>query len=1047
MGIHSSKERKRNKSRRRLMKNWKHEQDYTATYGNHPHTDMDSSEYQCQGEPDHYVNICDGDEIDNDSVWVPRRNHEEIFIRNKVDDNMDSENYVAMSHIVEKETVLNGPDIDTYYTIKDRFSRPLSETDIKQPDESTIDCFKNTYLDLRISNDSPQRLHRYEEMVMIFQPLIVQNVIPRHIIPHLTFLDDPSRVHAIEARNPRSAVVYIIDELTKNNKDPGRWKQFIEALERSEYKYIAGILQGEKPVDHTYQRAYLKIITPVLRENIFPIELSETLWSVDVLSNEDKEEIQQVFNNFGQLCATDQLLDRVPRKHRYWYSHLTDALKKTGMEDAAKMLDIPELQNLSDSYLKPSKKLDTFTCEEYEEPIPVKGKECSTTDVINQEKNYSSQDVGYVKHNDVEEYYDDVSYNHASRRTSSVSVQSVMKNPAKCTEDDGANGSQNMSVPCIEIYIIDDSDETSLPSSQTVSHGLLDISNRRKHPPTARPAIAASYSDTYADYKDENYFLPPSPASQQFMLSRNLSDKPSEKCGEISKHKQTKQDLPRGRPLPPLPPGRLGKNNHPPVQSERTPIKHEENVPYRCNAHRLTHPPPIPSRNMCSLTDTRKVRSTHGSAMHHSNNVEVVVPKTPLKEIGSAPPFPVPTFDFPEQKQSKPVKKRPVPLPRTKTSLKMNNDIRNTEPKDFRNMDDEDSYEDVEENQSPVPDEDDKDDFFHKAADIKTFQTRKLAIKTRRLSKRHGNSMFERTAMKSKRQEFNQKMSRKVKNNPKRQNLWKTFQKLRKPKKHRSINKDETSSETDDNGVVPNSENERDESLSSRLQDDINEVHEVLNYYSEPFLDDKRKNTKAFGKTEIKKCRKDQEVLPKPNDNPKNKQDDLIEAFKKCHERHGLDQEGIKKDLPIPLSKKEIKPSVQNLLEEFIEQEDELVVLVQQEPVLKARLEIQDSINEKLKQKRDLVYKLDMKKKEAIALKEAPANEVFNDNTEVSDTYDDKDNITSARTLNSSKQIVTKPDIEITTLREIPEEVTIHNKADPESIEKDSAFYTYTSKL
>lgn len=49
----------------------------------------------------------------------------------------------------------------------------------------------------------------------------------------IIFIADPEIIRAIDERDPRAAVIYLLDELCSNtNTEPGRWKQFIEALER-----------------------------------------------------------------------------------------------------------------------------------------------------------------------------------------------------------------------------------------------------------------------------------------------------------------------------------------------------------------------------------------------------------------------------------------------------------------------------------------------------------------------------------------------------------------------------------------------------------------------------------------------------------------------------------------------------------------------------------------------------------------------------------------------------------------------------------------------
>ncbi|XP_053398769.1 uncharacterized protein LOC123556563 [Mercenaria mercenaria] len=293
---------------------------------------MHDPTYNLQGEPDAYINGTTNDDLTD--IWVLRDDSSPTCITAD-----DDAHKCHSGGLLEHETVLDEPQ-DHYDLINDSDIEE-SETDLKRIESARPDRDH-----LRPYYKLPERRHNYEQMVKIFQPLIVTNVIVRRLLPHLPFLSDPGRIRTVEERDPRAAVIYLIDELCSNgNTEPGRWKQFIQALERCGYKYIVETLRGQEPVDHTYQREYLKIITPVLRELINPSELLTILWACDVISNEDKEEIGQIERNWGALAAADKLLDLVPRRHRFWYAHLVDALKTAGRTDAAEILAIPEILN------------------------------------------------------------------------------------------------------------------------------------------------------------------------------------------------------------------------------------------------------------------------------------------------------------------------------------------------------------------------------------------------------------------------------------------------------------------------------------------------------------------------------------------------------------------------------------------------------------------------------------------------------------------------------------------------------------------------------
>lgn len=207
-----------------------------------------------------------------------------------------------------------------------------SETEAKQIESANTEDF---HLD---------RVH-YANMIKIFQPLLLITVKVRHLIPYLPFLSDSKKVLAIEARNARAAMIYLLDELTSHRHTATQnWQQFVNALEKCGYRYIVEVLSTIGPVDHTYQREYVRIVSPILRQLITPSKLTPKLWAAAVITSEDKDDIARIERENGPVHATDSLLECLPRNHTYWYLHFIDALTENKVNKAVEILNIAEMK-------------------------------------------------------------------------------------------------------------------------------------------------------------------------------------------------------------------------------------------------------------------------------------------------------------------------------------------------------------------------------------------------------------------------------------------------------------------------------------------------------------------------------------------------------------------------------------------------------------------------------------------------------------------------------------------------------------------------------
>ena len=67
------------------------------------------------------------------------------------------------------------------------------------------------------------------------------------------------------------------------------------------------------------------------------------LISKSTITDEDRQEIEATEQNKGSIAAANILLDRVTRKHEFWYTHLLESFIENDRQDIADYLDIPEM--------------------------------------------------------------------------------------------------------------------------------------------------------------------------------------------------------------------------------------------------------------------------------------------------------------------------------------------------------------------------------------------------------------------------------------------------------------------------------------------------------------------------------------------------------------------------------------------------------------------------------------------------------------------------------------------------------------------------------
>ncbi|XP_052779399.1 uncharacterized protein LOC128216775 isoform X2 [Mya arenaria] len=241
--------------------------------------------------------------------------------------------------LIEKETVLSGPDNDSFINLC-----PYDSSQDTDNEEETY-AFIDEYLKPGIGCEIQERTH-YERRTMTFEELIITCVDVKQILPYLTFVEYPQSYRNIaNYRSGREATKTLIEDIQKS-KELGRWRQFVEALERCGYEYVVKCLKGQHVQDNSCQKQFLKIMSMTIRNYITPTELTPFLWNYGVINDEDKQRIECQQTAHGVIQAADMLLEIIPTKIENWYRRFVDSLVAAKMTDVADLLRIPEIMDI-----------------------------------------------------------------------------------------------------------------------------------------------------------------------------------------------------------------------------------------------------------------------------------------------------------------------------------------------------------------------------------------------------------------------------------------------------------------------------------------------------------------------------------------------------------------------------------------------------------------------------------------------------------------------------------------------------------------------------
>ncbi|XP_052809567.1 uncharacterized protein LOC128238040 [Mya arenaria] len=188
-------------------------------------------------------------------------------------------------------------------------------------------------------HNSEVEVPEYQKLVDIYRNDIRLRLIPKQIL-HLLFLMDDTDKDAIKRlgeSGPAPATDLLLDCI-RSSPDQGKWREFINALEKTKYICLVKKIRRQKVKDDTDEREYIRIMMPQLRNLINPREIMAHLLYHDIIISDDKEEIECVMSNSGSIEASELLLERVSGKHPNWYPILTRELIQHGHQSAGNIL-------------------------------------------------------------------------------------------------------------------------------------------------------------------------------------------------------------------------------------------------------------------------------------------------------------------------------------------------------------------------------------------------------------------------------------------------------------------------------------------------------------------------------------------------------------------------------------------------------------------------------------------------------------------------------------------------------------------------------------
>ena len=119
----------------------------------------------------------------------------------------------------------------------------------------------------------------------------------------------------------------------------------------SEHEYIYKLVTGRTEKDHSLERRVLELYTEQLKRNINLKEIIDHLFENRVINELDKQNIEARYREYGEIEATDLLIDKVSRRAEDWNRIFIDVLRKCGNPEMADLIAEATVGKLYHIYL------------------------------------------------------------------------------------------------------------------------------------------------------------------------------------------------------------------------------------------------------------------------------------------------------------------------------------------------------------------------------------------------------------------------------------------------------------------------------------------------------------------------------------------------------------------------------------------------------------------------------------------------------------------------------------------------------------------------
>ena len=145
-------------------------------------------------------------------------------------------------------------------------------------------------------------------------------------------------LRCIYKRNPIEASKKALEMIRLMNSEPNRYKLLLEALTDAGYPKIVQILDGTLiPIGNCHRNIIRQCANHIF-QRLNTSDILPYLYSKNVISSDDKQQILQTERAESTGIAALELLDMLPNRNTRWFKYFIESLIESGHEDLAKII-------------------------------------------------------------------------------------------------------------------------------------------------------------------------------------------------------------------------------------------------------------------------------------------------------------------------------------------------------------------------------------------------------------------------------------------------------------------------------------------------------------------------------------------------------------------------------------------------------------------------------------------------------------------------------------------------------------------------------------